>query len=280
MRPCPYCGKEYPDDATICTIDGESLIPQLPPLPVNAEQKEWIEASLQWLINEFGADFLLKHPVILPDASFFPDKYNGTEKCALKVVSRVCSYMDIDSATVEVEFFSDEDDEIRSKYHLMGGSDYSGAAGLYFLTPSQQMTKKIAINTSQLKNPFGLVATIAHELGHVILLGGGKISPDDDRHEFLTDLLTVFFGLGIFTANSVFQFSQWQSHSHHGWRASRTGYMSEEMFAYSLAACVWMRSETNPKWSKYLAMNVGHYFKESLKYFEKGSPTSLRPFKN
>jgi hypothetical protein len=25
MKNCPYCGKEYPDDATICPIDGESL---------------------------------------------------------------------------------------------------------------------------------------------------------------------------------------------------------------------------------------------------------------
>jgi hypothetical protein len=37
-----------------------------------------------------------------------------------------------------------------------------------------------------------------------------------------------------------------------------------------------MRGETNPKWSGYLAMNVGHYFKQSLKYLNKGGQTSLR----
>jgi hypothetical protein len=52
--------------------------------------------------------------------------------------------------------------------------------------------------------------------------------------------------------------------------------MSEEMFAYSLAAYAWMRGETNPKWSRYLAMNVGHYFKQSLKYLEKGGQTLVR----
>jgi len=25
MKKCPYCGAEYPDDATVCTVDGESL---------------------------------------------------------------------------------------------------------------------------------------------------------------------------------------------------------------------------------------------------------------
>ena len=153
--------------------------------------------------------------------------------------------------------------------------EYSGAAGLYFSTTSKETRKKIAINISQFKNPTKLVATIAHELGHVILLGGGKISRDDKDHEYLTDLITVFFGLGIFTANSAFQFSQWQDHSHQGWSASRLGYMSEETFAYSLAGYAWIRGEINPKWSNYLAMNVGHYFKQSMKYLGKGGQTSL-----
>ena len=38
----------------------------------------------------------------------------------------------------------------------------------------KDMRKKIAINVSEFKNPTKLVATIAHELGHVILLGGEK----------------------------------------------------------------------------------------------------------
>ncbi len=25
MKTCPYCGKEYPDDATVCAIDGRAL---------------------------------------------------------------------------------------------------------------------------------------------------------------------------------------------------------------------------------------------------------------
>jgi hypothetical protein len=32
MRKCAYCGKEYPDDATDCVIDGQRLS-GLPPVP-------------------------------------------------------------------------------------------------------------------------------------------------------------------------------------------------------------------------------------------------------
>jgi len=244
-------------------------------LPLKEDQQKWIEDSFHWLLQEFGERYFLERRTILPEASFFPDKFKGAEECVLKLVERVCGYMEVNPAQVEVDFFTDRDDTAE-KHRLGGEQSHSGAAGYYLMKTSSEPRKKISINYSQFKNPTSLVATIAHELGHVILLGGGKISPDDESHEYLTDLITVFLGLGIFTANSAFQFSQWQDHSHQGWRASRLGYMSEEMFAYSLAAYTWMRGETNPKWSNHLAMNVGHYFKQSMRYLTKGGETSLR----
>ncbi|MDR3458264.1 MAG: hypothetical protein P4N60_12515 [Verrucomicrobiae bacterium] len=246
-----------------------------PKLPLKDDQQAWIEGSFQWLLTEFGEEYFLRRRTILPEPSFFPDKYKGTEECVLKLAERICAYMDVSPACVEVDFFTDRDNTAE-KHRLGGEESHSGAAGLYATKTSNEPRKKIFINISQFKKPTSLVATIAHELGHVILLGGGKISREDESHEYLTDLITVFLGLGIFTANSAFQFSQWQDHSHQGWSASRLGYMSEEMFAYSLAVYAWMRGETNPKWSGHLALNVGHYFKQSLKYLEKGGQTSLR----
>lgn len=221
MKSCSYCGKSYPDDATMCAVDGRPLIDavmaqkqtvagwrkffgaEIPELPLNAEQKVWIERSFQWLLDEFGVDCFLKHRTILPEPAFFPDQYSGTEECVIKLVERVCSYMEVDPRLVAVEFFADRN-EIAEKYRTGNPDEYSGAAGLYFSKASAENRKTIAINVSQFKNPTGLVATIAHELGHVILLGGGKISHKEKDHEYLTDLITVFYGLGIFTANSAF----------------------------------------------------------------------------
>lgn len=290
MKICSYCGKEYPDNTTVCAIDGRDLVVKPPPkaaggwrnfffggipkLPLNETEQAWIEGAFQWLLDKFGVECFLKHQLVLPEPSYFPDKYQGRNEDVINLVGRICGYMDVNPGSVEVEFFSDRDPTIEK--HRLGESEYSGAAGLYFSKTSGETQKRIAINVSKFKTPANLVATIAHELGHVILLGGGKLSQDDKGQEYLTDLITVFFGLGIFAANSAFQFSQWQDHSHQGWTASRQGYLTEEQYAYALALYAWMRGERNPKWASYLAMNVGHHFKKSLKYLNNGGQTSLR----
>lgn len=52
------------------------------------------------------------------------------------------------------------------------------------------------------------MATICLELAHVHLLAGKRITPDTEDMELVTDLLTVYFGAGMLTANTFFQFSR------------------------------------------------------------------------
>jgi len=244
-------------------------------LPIEEQNRIWIEKAFQWLLDQFGTEYFLKRKTILPESSFFPNNYQRTEDDVVKIVDCVCAYMDVDPKTIVVEFFIDRDDTAQK--HRTGNPDeYSGAAGLYFREATPDARRKIAINVTEFQNPMRMVATIAHELGHVILLGGGRLSPEHKSHEHVTDLITVFYGLGIFAANSAFQFSQWQDSSHHGWSASRSGYLPEEAFAYSLALYAWLRGEANPEWANYLSMNVGYYFKDCLKYLNRGGQTSLR----
>src|SRR5215469_1926096 len=168
-------------------------------LPITSEQKEWIEESLLWLLNQFGKDYFLSRQTILPETSFFPDKYKPDEESVETVITRVCGYMDVDPATIEIGFRGDAGSTRRIR---------ARTSGLYFHPTESRPRPGIAIHESNLRNPVKLVATIAHELGHVILLGGGRISRDNKDHEYLTDLITVFLGLGIFTANASFQLHQ------------------------------------------------------------------------
>ena len=112
-----------------------------PKLPLKEDQKEWIEESFQWLLKEFGEDYFLMRQTVLPEQSFFPDKYQGTEQCVLNVVKHVCVYMDVNPMLVDVEFFFDRD-ETAAKHRLGGEESYSGAAGLYFTKTSQELRKK------------------------------------------------------------------------------------------------------------------------------------------
>jgi hypothetical protein len=74
----------------------------------------------------------------------------------------------------------------------------------------------VAIDRANIGNPTALLAVIAHELGHVRLLGENRIPAGRPDSEPLTDLLTVYLGMGIFTANAAFGFS----HGPKSWRTS------------------------------------------------------------
>jgi hypothetical protein len=235
-----------------------------PQCPVNDEQKVWLENSGAWLIREFSIQ-VSQVTVVLPTPEFFPDPYRGEEEDVDNLLIRVCSYMGVSRDRLTVKLFSDEEKKIRD--HLPSfESKGQGVAGHYRET-SDLIT--ISLSTAYLRDPMSLVAVIAHELGHVLLLADKKIARESENHEFLTDLLTVQMGLGIFTANSAFRFTQWSGGFKQGWKAERLGYLSEPMFGYALAFFAWTRKEGKPPWSKYLEGNVKDHFKSALKYLQK-----------
>jgi SprT-like family len=137
----------------------------------------------------------------------------------------------------------------------------SGAAGLYHHDPTKR--SHISIDQALLKEPEKLVAVLCHELGHIILLHPGLVPHEDQDMEPLNDLLTVFLGFGVFTANSAFRFKQYSDYSTQGWSASRLGYLSEQLFGYALARFAYEREEKKPAWARFLATNVAGYLRRS-----------------
>ena len=205
--------------------------------------------------------------MVLPTPDFFPDQYTAAEADVEALLQRVCDYMGVSRDRLELELFSDQHRELR--HHLpIWESAGRGAAG-QFMQGADQPSIKIRLSTDRLNDPMSLVATIAHELGHVLLLADGKISRESADHEQLTDLLTVWFGLGIFTANSVFKFSQWSGGFKQGWESRRLGYLNEQMFGYALAWFAFVRNESNPTWAKHLEGNSKYYFRSSMRFLGK-----------
>ncbi len=182
--------------------------------------------------------------------------------------------MQVESSRLELQYYSEpEPIQVLSGHHE---SEKSGPAGLF--VPSDEHGRIIiALDESGLDRPGALAATICHELGHVHLLADGRIPRDAEDCEPLTDLLTVYFGAGILTANAVFQFSQWQEGQRGGWSASRQGYLSEALFGYSLACFAWYRGERNPTWRKHLRENIAYYFEDSLHFLATTHGTTI-PF--
>jgi hypothetical protein len=130
---------------------------------------------------------------------------------------------------------------------------------------------------SQLADPQSLVATLAHELAHELLLGGGLLSPDAPDHEWVTDLLPVFLGLGIFAANSTVHDSSQTTGTMHSWRIRKQGYLPSQMFGYAMALFALMRHEKNPAWAKYLRLDAISALRAGMRYVDETDDSLFHP---
>ena len=235
-------------------------------LPLAAELREWADHSFVRLGKLLGAHRMLHGPTILPTPEHFPDPYNQSETALQHIVGRVAAAMQVDVREFDVELFHSEYEMSRTLVPFFHGGA-PDASGFYFHAPQER--QKIAVNAAELKDPTALVATIAHEIGHVILLRPELVQRDEPDMEPLTDLLTIFLGLGVFTANSAFHFRQFTNNESQGWSSKRRGYLSEPMLGYALARYAYERGEEKPEWRSYVAGNITPYMKSSLAWLIK-----------
>ena len=136
------------------------------------------------------------------------------------------------------------------------------AAGLF---ADEDRVATVWLNVRYLEDPFSVVATMAHELGHYHLLHSGRLSVDEPDHEWVTDLLTVFLGLGVMTANSVVRSASISDGVSHSWGMDRLGYLGMREYGYALALFARSRGEVKPAWSRYLRPDVLSAFKATKK---------------
>jgi len=196
---------------------------------------------------------------VLQPASVFPSgSYTGTEADLQVALRRLCARMSVAHDSIRVDLSNDPDiSDLGTRVPI--ASQFSGAAG-HFQQDGGVFV--VAIRRRQLHHPVALTATLAHELAHVRLLGEQRVDPDREDQEQLTDLATVFFGLGIFTANAAFDFSQ----SQFGWQTSQLGYLGEVLFGYALAYYAHLRGEEDPAWARALDTNPRSYMRKGLRF--------------
>jgi hypothetical protein len=224
--------------------------------PVSEKAQLWTEESLRWLRGEFGDD-ALRGEVLRPETVFPPASYSGREDDVAVVLRRLCDRMGVPIESVAIEF--DDDPDVTPDPRVPVAHAFSGAAGEYHRRGGIAV---LAIRRRQLRHPAALAAILAHELAHARLLGEQRIDPARSDGEQLTDLTTIFFGTGIFTANAAFDYSQTQS----GWQSSHLGYLGETLSGYALAYFAYLRSERDPDWAAALDTNPRAYLRQGLRY--------------
>ena len=248
-----------------------------PTCPVPPPARAWIETRMRWLVGEFGLPAARNAPAILPTPEFFPEKYDASDEAGRVLFERVCRFMHINPAGLTLHFF-----ESRKPLTNDGFTTSHGAAGLY---QEGADGVRIQIDAKALEDPLSLVATAAHELSHVLLLGQGRLTGHERDHEEITDLLTVYLGLGVFTANTRVRASASSTATTASWSISKLGYLGQPEIGYALALWARLREETNPAWASALCVDVRAHFKQGVRWLDAegdsvldaktGSPTLL-----
>lgn len=224
---------------------------------------------MDWMVQEFGTD-RLRGEVLLPNDDHFPGVYRGSRDDVLAVLHRLCAHMDVDPGRVELEpYAADENPALSAHVPIHSQSD--GAAGHHRVRDGRSI---IGIREDLARRPMSLVATVAHELGHVLLLADGRVSRERQDHEPLTDLLTVFFGLGVFTANAAFEQSRETRGEYSYTSTNRQGYLTEPMYGYALARYAWLRDEPDPNWLRHLDTNPRVICKRGLRHLAHAQRTA------
>ena len=224
-----------------------------PPLPVR--EKAWTEVRMRWLAHKIGVDQLLKAQVILPNEDWFPEDYEGTADDARRLLDRLCGVMQITPSSIQLE--------------VCGDTEISCAAG-------QNDGGLIRLAENQVADPLGMIAVLIHELAHRLLIGRGLLKDDLDA-AWVTDLLPVYLGLGILTANATLS-EKTEHQGHHCSCTSRCrGYLNSGILGYALALFAWVRGERRPEWAKFLRLDVAHALAAGLRYLDASADSLFGP---
>jgi hypothetical protein len=248
-----------------------------PTCPVPPPARAWLESRTRWLVGEFGLAAARNAAAILPIPEFFPEKYDASAEAGRVLFDRVCRFMRINPEGMTLHFFESARPLMNDGFHTS-----HGAAGLY---EDGYDGVRIRIDAKALEDPLSLVATAAHELSHVLLLGQGRLTGNERDHEEITDLLTVYLGLGVFTANTRVRDQSRSDATSVSWSISKLGYLGQPEIGYALALWARLREETKPAWRSALCADVRAYFDQGVRWLDAegdsvldaktGSPTPL-----
>jgi len=235
--------------------------------PVSEADEAWLNESLTWLREAFTEEHFQQISTITPTTNFYNRTFDRSEEDAYFVLERTKDLMAIQNDEIELDFFNNSPTEMEDGSMLSTPAEgidgrWNGAAGTYEQKEGNKVI--ISIEVSQLNDTISLIATIAHELAHEILLGEGWL---EENNEYLTDLTAIFYGFGLFLGNSSFRFAQRNTAFGSEWEYSSKGYLPEQVIAYAMA---WLSYERNEElyYTQFLSKSMKKFVEQAHKYLE------------
>jgi len=189
-------------------------------------EREWLWSGLEQLIQRRGEDTFLKAPLVIPDDKFFPDRFTPDADGIATLARRLLGYAGLAHLEVSVETYEEEVDVEEVGYDGKASKwSHSGTAAWF--AGIEGARALFGANTTKLGDPLGLVATMAHEVGHAFRHAHKLRHPDRGLEEKLTDVTTVYLGFGILTTATTARYeSRVYGNTGSAWSHSRQGYLS------------------------------------------------------
>ncbi|MCX4242969.1 hypothetical protein [Paraliomyxa miuraensis] len=252
------------------------------------DEREWVLDALRELVASCGHEHLVCTPVVLPSSRWFPDAWSPDARGVRRLALRILRYAELAEHDVAIEMFDDgraaaERIDLGARVHSQA---HEGAAA-WFAGIDDDDTCWFGANVSLLGDPGGVTAALAHETAHAFRHVHELEVEDRDLEECLTDLSTIYLGLGVLTANASQRHRSWSLQGDggalggHAWSTSHLGYLSPQAMCFGLAAFVRARDHGPAERRAVVAAlhtNQAGFFKAAERWLERalGGPEGVR----
>ena len=230
-----------------------------PRCPLNLGLKVWTERRFRDIGEELGASHIRQVEVVEPGSELWQAAVNSDDAITL-VFEQVCRWMDVSSSSLRLNVMSSDE-----MAELAASQGASGAAmSLYGIPAVDGEAAQLIVSADLNLDADQLLAMIARGVAHDVLR---TRLPDlfaaRDRMRII-DLVPVFFGLGIFVANSTVRDLNGVSGA-----PTRADSLSSEVYGYALALAAWVRGEGMADWTRHLRLDARETMKSGFKFLAK-----------
>ena len=233
----------------------------------DADEREHLLEALAEIVEQRGFETLVRAPILLPQETFFPDPWSADASGVYRLARRLLTYAGLPDLDASVEVFSEGD--VPQDDPLVRSERHEGAAAWF--AGIEDGVAIYGANVSQLGDPLGVTAAMAHETAHAFRFHHGLMVDDLTTEEQLTDLTTVYLGFGLLTTKVTVRHSSWTldgSPWASAYQRTMLGYLSPQAMAFLLAAQLRARDASPSIATDVLEANQAHYFKKALAWID------------
>lgn len=237
-----------------------------PQLSITPDDKAWVEETFALFIQVFGLERLRKTPFILPIEKNFPYTDLHDDAQFQNFFERMCTFWKFNPEEISVKFFNNMSTLEWSEWHPPG--PYSEAVRNYYRNSFDGVKiGTVEVYESSLTKPELLITDLTSQLAYAKLIRENLSRANDPLIQPLSNLTIIFFGFGIFIANSA-QAKLFNQHYN-------AVDIPNEVISYANALICYISEHEADTYERYLNENTKELFRNDYAYLIDSDDTLL-----